>query len=84
MGSLFLSALFPTTAQVHAAAEMLERRGDILLAIETDPSQCGNSTRGRIGSHSLSLPRVRPCSISRLSVRPESSPACSTVWRSAP
>ncbi len=36
MGSLFLSALFPTTAQAHAAAEMLERRGDILLAIETE------------------------------------------------
>ena len=36
MNSRFLSALFPSAAQAHAAAEVLERRGAILLAMETE------------------------------------------------
>jgi hypothetical protein len=35
MASLFLSALFPSAAQAHAAAAMLESRGAVLLTIET-------------------------------------------------
>ena len=34
MNSRFLSALFPSAAQAHAAAEVLERRGAVLLAME--------------------------------------------------
>ena len=37
MNSRFLSALFPSAAQAHAAAEVLERRGAVLLAMETEP-----------------------------------------------
>jgi hypothetical protein len=33
----FLSALFPSAVQTHAAAEVLERRGAILLAMVTEP-----------------------------------------------
>lgn len=37
MNSRFLSALFPSAAQADAAAEVLERRGAVLLAMETEP-----------------------------------------------
>jgi hypothetical protein len=37
MNSRSLSALFPSAAQAHAAAEVLERRGAVLLAMETEP-----------------------------------------------
>jgi hypothetical protein len=37
MNSRFLSALFPSAAQAHAAAEALERRGAVLLAMEAEP-----------------------------------------------
>jgi hypothetical protein len=37
MNSRFLSALFPSAAQAHAAGEVLERRGAVLLAMETEP-----------------------------------------------
>jgi hypothetical protein len=45
MGSHFLSALFPSAAQAHAAAEMLERRGAILLTIETAPGPAPQPAR---------------------------------------
>jgi hypothetical protein len=35
--SRFLSALFPSAAPAQAAAEVLERRGAVLLAMETEP-----------------------------------------------
>jgi hypothetical protein len=37
VNSRFLSALFPSAAQAHAAAEVLERRGAVLMAMETEP-----------------------------------------------
>jgi hypothetical protein len=37
VNSRFLSALFPSAAQAHAAAEVLERRGAVVLAMETEP-----------------------------------------------
>jgi hypothetical protein len=37
VNSRFLSALFPSAVQAHAAAEVLERRGAVLVAMETDP-----------------------------------------------
>jgi hypothetical protein len=37
VNSRCLSALFPSAAQAHAAAEVLERRGALLLAMETEP-----------------------------------------------
>ena len=37
VNSRFLSALFPSAAQAHAAAEVLEQRGVVLLAVETEP-----------------------------------------------
>ena len=45
MGSPFLSALFPSAAQAHAAAEMLERRGAVLLTIETAPDSAPQPAR---------------------------------------
>src|SRR5580692_3237628 len=37
MNLRFLSALFPSAAQAHAAAEVLEQRGAVLLSMETEP-----------------------------------------------
>ncbi len=37
VSSRFLSALFPSAAEAHAAAEVLERRGAVVLAMETEP-----------------------------------------------
>src|SRR6266852_5881788 len=45
MGSPFLSALFPSAAQAHAAAETLERRGAVLLTIETAPGSAPQPAR---------------------------------------
>ena len=45
MGSHFLSALFPSAVQAHAAAEMLERRGAVLLTIETAPGSAPKPAR---------------------------------------
>jgi hypothetical protein len=42
VNSRFLSALFPSAAQAHAAAEVLERRGAVLLAMETEPRSAGD------------------------------------------
>jgi hypothetical protein len=44
-GSSFLSALFPSAAQAHAAAELLERRGAVLLTIETVPGSAPDPAR---------------------------------------
>jgi len=55
MNSRFLSALFPSAGEAHAAAEVLERRGTVLLAIETEP---GSTPQPLRRSRTLSRPFV--------------------------
>src|SRR5580698_778286 len=45
MNSRFLSALFPSAAQAHAAAEVLERRGAVLLPMEMEPGSTPQALR---------------------------------------
>jgi hypothetical protein len=43
--SRFLSALFPSAAEAQAAAEVLERRKAVLLAMETEPGATSQPRR---------------------------------------
>jgi hypothetical protein len=75
VNSRFLSALFPSAAQAHAAPEVFERRGAVLLAMETEPGSTPQPLRrSRTWSDWTSLIVYAAsgfCSLSRLFVRLE-------------